>query len=344
MVPADALLDVAALEAWIGDQLPGAGAPLTAERLGTGTGIANALFVLERGGHRWVLRRPPAVKNDPSASDTVREWRILTALEGTPVPHPTPRVLCDDPAVIGAPFLVMDVVDGFTPGFELPEPFASSHVLRRDLAMAYVDGCAALAEVDWRAAGLDGLGRPDGFLERQVPRWLAQLERYRVRDLPELDAVTSWLAANIPPMSPAAIIHGDYSPFNVMVAPAAPARLAAIIDWDTGTIGDPLLDIGHLLARWTEPGEEPVIGEQAGGVDGYPSRAEMAARYAQRTGRDLSALAFYEALALFKLAVILEGSYARKRTAGVADADNTMAELVPRLLRAAADFASGERA
>ena len=148
--------------------------------------------------------------------------------------------------------------------------------------MAYVDGCAELSKVDWRAGGLEGLGKPEGFLERQVPRWLAQLERYQTRELPELDFVTGWLADNRPAMSPAAIIHGDYSPFNVMVAHEPPTRLAAILDWDTGTIGDPLLDIGHLLARWTEPGEESVIGEQAGGTWGYPTRAEMARRYADQ--------------------------------------------------------------
>jgi aminoglycoside phosphotransferase (APT) family kinase protein len=336
-------LDLAALDRWIGDQLAGAGTALTAEPLGAATGIANQLFVIRRGEHAWVLRQPPAVKNDPSASDTMREWRILVALDGTPVPHPTPRALCTDTSVLGTPFLVMDLVDGFTPGFELPEPFVSDGSLRHDLAMAYVDGCAALAAVDWKARGLDGLGKPEGFLERQVPRWLAQLDRYHTRPLPELDFVTSWLAANVPTMGLAAIIHGDYSPFNVMASPDPPARLAAIVDWDTGTIGDPLLDIGHLLARWTEPGEEPVIHVQAGGVEGYPSRAEMAARYAERTGRDLSALEFYEVLALFKLAVILEGTYARARAAGAPDEENQMATIVPRLLQGAAEFARGER-
>jgi aminoglycoside phosphotransferase (APT) family kinase protein len=314
-----------------------------------GTGTANALFLLGRGGHRWVLRRPPAVRNDPSAADTKREWRILRALDGTDVPHPAARLLCEDPAVIGCTFMIMDVVDGFTPGHELPprlvpEYGASGHGLRRDLAMAYVDGCAALSQVDWADRGLEGLGKPEGFLERQVGRWTAQLDRYRTRPLPELGFVAKWLEANRPAMSPAGILHGDYSPFNVMVAPDPPARLAAIVDWDTGTIGDPLLDIGHLLGRWTEPGEEPVIGVQAGGVTGYPTRAEMAARYAERTGRDLSALAYYEALALFKLAVILEGSYARQAAAGVPDSGNTMTALVPRLLRGAAEFARGERA
>src|SRR5262249_19621409 len=157
------------------------------------------------------------------------------------------------------------------------------------------------------------------------------LDGYRTRPLPEFDFVATWLDANRPEMSPAAIIHGDYSPFNVMVAPDPPTRLAAIIDWDTGTIGDPLLDIGHLLGRWTEPGEEPGTGVQAGGGEGSPTRPELAVRYAERPGRDMSALAYYETLALFKLAVILEGSYARQAAAGVPDSANTMTDMAPRL-------------
>jgi aminoglycoside phosphotransferase (APT) family kinase protein len=172
---------------------------------------------------------------------------------------------------------------------------------------------------------------------------MAQLDRYRTRDLPELDFVTRWLEDNRPSMGAPGIIHGDYSPFNVMVAPDPPARLAAIVDWDTGTIGDPLLDIGHLLARWTEPDEEPLIGVQAGGVEGYPSRRAMAARYADSTGRDLTALPYYETLALFKLAVILEGRYARDHAAGVRDRENMMLDIVPSLLRGAAAFARGDR-
>jgi aminoglycoside phosphotransferase (APT) family kinase protein len=337
-------LDVGALDAWVGDRLGDPAQPLTASPLGTALGMGNALFELRRGDQVFVLRRPPAVLNDKSASNMTREYRILTALGGTAVPHPTAHVLCEDPDVIGAPFLIMDKIDGFTPGFVLPEPFASDPSLRRGLAEAYVDALVELAAVDWRARGLDGLGKPDGFLERQVSRWMAQLERYRVRDLPELDFVTDWLERNRPPTSAPGILHGDYSPFNVMVAPDLPPRLAAVVDWDTGTIGDPLLDIGHLLARWTDSGEKPVLQVQAGGVENYPTRAELARRYADRSGRDVSALAYYECLALFKLAVILEGTYARKHTAGVPDEDNLMAVLVPRLTRAAAAFARGERA
>lgn len=195
--------------------------------------------------------------------------------------------------------------------------------------MAYVDGIAELSAVDWRARGLDGLGKPEGFLERQVARWLAQLDRYHTRDLPHLEFLTKWLDSNRPTMSAAGIIHGDCSPFNVMVAPRPPVRLAAIIDWDTGTIEDPLIDLGHLLARWTEPGEEPVITLRAGGVDGYPTRAAMAERYGARTARDLSALPYYEALALSKLAVILEGRHAMEVKMGVAAEHTSMATIVP---------------
>jgi len=336
-------IDLEALQSWLGDAMGDPSQPLLAKPLGTDLGIGNVLFELRRGDVVWVLRRPPAVLNDKSASNMTREYRILRALDGTKVPHPVARGLCEDPAVLGAPFLVMDKVDGFTPGFTLPEPFSSDPHLRRAMAMSYVDALVELADVDWQGRGLGDLGKPDGFLERQVPRWLAQLDRYRTRDLPELDFVTDWLERNRPSMSRAAIMHGDYSPFNVMVAPEPPARVAAVIDWDTGTIGDPLLDIGHLLARWTNPGEDPVLQSQAGGTEHYPTRAEMAARYEERSGRDLSALAYYQCLALFKLAVILEGSYARSARAGVAEGDNMMAELVPRLSRAAAAFARGER-
>ncbi len=337
------VLDVAALDDWIGDHLPGAGQPLTATRLGADTGIANALHVLKRGDERWVLRQPPLVKNHPSASNTGREWRLLTALEGTEVPHPTPLLFCDDPSVLGQTFMIMSLVDGFTPGFELPEPFLSDNGMRHELGLAYVDGCAALANVDWTGRGLEGLGKPERFLERQVGRWLGQLDGYRTRDLPEIDFLVAWLESNRPTTSRIGILHGDYSPFNVMAAWSAPARLAAVVDWDTGTIGDPLLDIGHLLGRWTEPGEEPVIDVPAGGPEGYPTRAQMADRYTQRTGADLTSLPYYQALSLFKLAVILEGGYARELSTGVPDHQNSMAEHPVRLLRGAAAFARGER-
>jgi aminoglycoside phosphotransferase (APT) family kinase protein len=334
------LLDVERLTSWIGDRLPGAGRPLLAERMGQGLGEGNALYWLRRAGHTWVLRRPPATVNAPGASDMLREWRILTALEGTPVPHPKPLLLCEDPAVLGPTFLIMDKVDGFTPAGVLPPPYDRAEA-RRDLAFAMVDGIAELAEVDWAARGLTGLGKPEGFLERQVGRWLGQLDRYRTRDIPELDFVARWLEDNRPASFSPGLMHGDYSPFNVMASYQRTDRLAAIIDWDTGTIGDPLLDIGHLLARWTDPGEEFILPVDIDQREGLPHRAELAARYADRTGADLSAVPYYEALSLFKLAIILEGGYARTVAAGAPDDER--GEMIARLVRYAARFARGER-
>jgi aminoglycoside phosphotransferase (APT) family kinase protein len=337
-------LETEVLNDWIGDRLPGVGQPLTAQRLGEDSGIANALFILGRGHHQWVLRRPPAIKNHPTASDTKREWRILSALETSAVPHPTPLLFCEDPDVIGAEFMIMTVVEGFTPGNGIPDWISADPEAVCTLALTYVDGLIELSRVDWVASGLTDLGKPNGFLERQVPRWLGQLEGYRVRELPEEDFLCEWLEANRPHMSPAAIVHGDYSPYNVMIANDPPVCLAAIVDWDTGTIGDPLLDLGHLLARWVQPGERGPLGMNGDGhPKGYPSRFDMSRRYAEATGRDLSAIAYYEALSLFKLGVILEGSYARAHRAGIPDSENPMTDEAPGLFEVAAEFARGTR-
>jgi aminoglycoside phosphotransferase (APT) family kinase protein len=341
-VAAPAAFDVAALDEWIGDRLPGRGEPLRATRMGTGTGEANALYWLGRGDRVWVLRRPPAVINAPGASDMLREWRILAALEGTRVPHPAPLLLGGPDSPLGTPFLIMERVDGFTPVGVLPAPY-DSPAGRRELAFALVDALTELAAVPWQDRALDGLGKPDGFLDRQVSRWLRQLEGYRTRDIPELGWVAGWLEASRPAPQPPGLMHGDYSPYNVMASPRDTTRLAAVLDWDTGTIGEPLLDLGHLLARWTEPGEEPAIGVwDIEGREGLPSRAELAARYADRTGADLTALPYYQALALFKLAIILEGSVARRRAASAPDARQREA-MVDRLVRYAGLFARGER-
>lgn len=328
-------IDVRALDDWIGDRLPGRGLPLRAERMGESTGVANALYWLRRGPHTWVLRRPPAVVNAPGASDMLREWRILTALEGTPVPHPAPLLLGAADGPLAGRFLIMEKVDGFNPVGKLPSPYNVPQ-RRTELAFAIVDALVELARVDWRARGLDGLGRPEGFLERQVPRWLRQCDGYRTRDIAGLDKVAAWLTDNRPAAGPTGLMHGDYSPYNVLASPADPRRLAAVVDWDTGTVGDPLLDIGHLLARWTEPGEQPAIGVwdiDPAHREGLPSRAELAQRYRERSGFDLDALPYYEVLALFKLAIILEGGVARGAT--------ERAVMVDRLIERAGAVAAG---
>lgn len=339
-------LDATALDDWIGDRLPGFGEELSVERMAPGTGVANELFWLRRGTGVWVLRRPPAVTNTPGASDMTREWSILTALEGADVPHPTPLLFGDaEGSPMSVPFLIMGAVDGFTPVGTLPSPYTSP-AARRDLAFAMVDAAADLGRIDYVHRGLADLGRPAGFLERQVSRWSRQVDSYRTRDIPGYSALAAWLDDNRPADNEAGLMHGDYSPFNVMASPHDTTRLAAVIDWDTGTIGDPLLDIAHLLARWTEPGEEPAIGtwDIGDGVaalrEGLPTRREMAERYAQRSGRDLAELPFYQALALFKLASILEGRVGRAASPSQAAEWSPM---VDRLVDFGRQFASGAR-
>ena len=302
-------LDVDALSVWVGERLPGDG-PLTAERIEGGA--SNEMFRLERGTDVWVLRRPPLHRTSKTSQNVSREVRLLDALTSTDVRVPRVVLRCDDADVIGSPFYVMEFIDGFTPRDPLPSPFDDHVDARYELGVELIDGLAAVANVDWRAVGLDGFGKPEGFLERQVPRWLSQLETYKTRDIPGIDEVARWLEGNIPRAQEPAIIHGDYQFINVMFAHGAPARLAAIVDWEQATIGDPLLDLGWVIAGWSEPDEPLRFGSKYfRDRRGLPSRAELVERYAKITGRDVERLDYYIVLSLFKLACVLEGSYYR---------------------------------
>ena len=339
----DTLVDVDALRGWLTDHVPGE-PPLTVDRMGEATGVGNALFDVRWGGRALVLRRPPAAKVTASAGDTMRERRLLAALAETDVRHPRLVAACDDTAVLGVPFILMERIDGFTPIDPLPPPFDHDSSARHGLGTELVDALAELALVHWQAVGLEGFGKPDGFLARQVDRWLWQLDSYRSRDIPELDTVTGWLRENLPEPGPIGIMHGDYSTFNVMFAHGAPAHLAAILDWDTATIGETLMDLGHLLARWDEPGEEPTMLGSADNPNrvGLPSRAELAARYAERTGFDLTHLRYYEVVSLFKLGCIMEGHYAN----AVKHGDPTGGQFMDTshgIIRDAARIVRGER-
>ncbi|MFN2545724.1 MAG: phosphotransferase family protein [Actinomycetota bacterium] len=309
------VLDLARLTAWLDERGLGEG-EVRAEPITVGA--SNLIFDLRRGPHHWVLRRPPTVPVSPTAHDMVREFRVLSALEGTPVPHPTPLALCEDEEVIGARFYVMEFVDGFCPRDPLPPPFDRSTQARRELGFRLVDALADLATVDWEAHGLEGFGHPDGYLDRQVDRWNGQLERYRTRDIPHLDDVAAWLRGNVPSMGEPGIIHGDYQLINTLFAHpswggARPRpRLAAIVDWEQSTIGDPLVDLGWLLAGWHHAGEEPSFtAAYLADRHGFATRDELAERYEHRTGRSLEHLSWYRVLALFKLACVLEGHYAK---------------------------------
>lgn len=294
----------------------GEGAIERAERLAGGT--QNILMRFDRAGRTYVLRRPPPVLRANSNDTMRREARMLAALDGSNVPHPGLIAACDDESVLGAVFYLMEPVDGYSATQGMPEPFVSSPELRHQMGLSMVDGIAALAAVDYRAVGLTGLGKPDNYLERQVSRWKAQLESYNEipewdgrKDLPGVNRVGDWLEAHRPTNFRAGIIHGDYHLGNVMFRYDAP-KLAAIVDWELTTIGDPLLDLGWLLATWPDEADTSDVGTVAVQPwEGFPSAEELVVHYAAQSDRDLTGIHWYGVLACYKLGIILEGTYAR---------------------------------
>jgi aminoglycoside phosphotransferase (APT) family kinase protein len=283
-----------------------------------GDGHSNLTFLVEREGARVVLRRPPRGPLPPSAHDVAREARLLSALR--PLGTPVPEVLgiCEDEGVIGAPFYVMEWVDGHVLTEEMPAGLVGE---AEAIAERLVDGLVELHAVDAGAEGLAGFGRPDGYLARQLKRFGGLYETNATRPLPDLEAVADWLAANLPESPPSTVVHGDYRLGNVMMAPS-PTRLAAILDWEMATIGDPLADLGYLTAMWSEPTDPPNPVSDLSSVTrgaGFPGREFLTARYAEQTGRPLDSLPWYQVLAIWKAAIFLEGSFGRFSAGTTAD-------------------------
>ncbi|MHB8669086.1 MAG: phosphotransferase family protein [Acidimicrobiales bacterium] len=307
----EGLVDEERLGRWMDEQgLPGIGEPVEA-RFVTG-GASNELFEIRRGEHRMALRRPPRKVPQGRNETMLREYRVLEAIGDTDVPHARAIASCADTSVLGAAFYIMDFVDGWSPLDDggWPPPFDADLEARRGLAFELIDGIAKLSRVDWEARGLQGFGRPDGFHERQVERWLAHLAAVQFRELPGLEEAASWLRARRPRSYRPGIMHGDYQFANVMYRSGSPARLAAIVDWEMATVGDPLLDLAWVVGSWPSEGEEP---EVTGYVDyrGMPAREELLERYALESGRPVDEIDYYVILARFKLAIVLEAGYAR---------------------------------
>jgi aminoglycoside phosphotransferase (APT) family kinase protein len=337
----EGLVDLEVLQRFFDEHdLPGAGEPVEATFI-TG-GASNELFEIRRGGHRMALRRPPRVVPKGRNDTMLREYRLLAALADTDVPHARALAVCDDPDLMGGCFYVMEYVDGWSPmgGGGWPEPFDTDLEARRGLAFELVDGIAKLAKVDWRSRGLEGFGRPDGFHERQVDRWMSHLAAVQFRDIPGLDDAAAWLRAHQPRTYEPGIMHGDYQFANVMFRHGAPARLAAIVDWEMATVGDPLLDLGWVIQGWLDDDEERATGSYVD-YTGMPSRTELLDYYSRESGRDTDEIDYYVILARFKLAVVLEGGYARV-VAGTADNPKMEAfgDVVLNLAVRAADLAS----
>jgi aminoglycoside phosphotransferase (APT) family kinase protein len=292
--------------------------PVEAEQIGEGH--SNVTYAIRRRGGEWVLRRPPRPPLPPSAHDVLREARLLTAVQDADVR--TPRVLatCDDASVIGAPFYVMKRAVGDVLTTELPAAI-DDEASRARIGDELVDALVEIHAVDWRAYGLEGYGKPTGYLDRQLRRFGGLWEHNRTRELPVLDRVAAWLAEHTPVSPEATIVHGDYRLGNVMIAPGAPPRLNAIFDWELATIGDPLADVGYLVATWAQPGDPDDALHGLGGVTrrpGFPTREQLIERYEQRSGRSMSDVRWYTTLALWKSAVFLEGSY-KRRLAGTTE-------------------------
>lgn len=337
--PLPASVNTRRLAHWMDDQgLPGWNQEPELERLDGGS--QNELFVVSRGGSQCVLRMPPGDAPTSRRKELVRELRVLRALKGTDVPHAELIAGCEDPAVLGVPFYLMERIDGWSPMGGWPEPYANDSEARGKLAFALVDGAARLAGVDWRARGLEGFGRPEGFHERQVDRWLAHLEKFRFRDLPGLNEASAWLRRNRPRNWEPGIMHGDFQFANVMFTHDVPARLAAIIDWEMTTVGDPLLDLGWALIAWPPEGADM---EHAQYLDltGMPPREELLAHYEKVSGRSTADIDYYVVLARWKLAIVLEGGYARFVTGGAVDPKvESFGPLVLELMRKSAELSA----
>ena len=285
-------------------------APAALEASPLGEGHSNVTFGLSTG---VVLRRPPRGPLPPSAHDVLREARLLSALEPTAVRVPRVLAVCEDPEVIGAPFYVMERVEGAVITDSLPAPLDNPEQ-RALIADELVAALVELHAVDWRAVGLEGFGRPTGYLERQLRRFSGLWEHNRTRDVPEVERTYAWLKANLPESPPATIVHGDWRLGNTMFATQAPARLVAIFDWEMATIGDPLADLGYLMIHWLEAADRPIGTFNLQSVTmqpGFPTRQEVIARYEERSGRSMGPLSWYVTLALWKAVVFMEGNYKR---------------------------------
>ena len=333
------IADTSGLVAWMDSRGLGTGAPLSHRYLSGGT--QNEIYEIRRGDLHCVMRIPPPGAPADRDKGIVREWRIIEALDGTDVPHTAAIAVCTDPSVLGRTFYLMGFVDGWSPMSTRrvwPAPFADDLEARRGLSLQLIEGIALLSRVDWASRGLADLGRPDGFHERQVDRWTAFLNRIKGRELPGFDEAAAWLRERRPLDFIPGIMHGDYQFANVMFRHGAPARLAAIVDWEMGTVGDPKLDLGWVMQSWPE---DTSGGE--GSVGGYvdltamPSRDEMLAHYAAVSGRQADDIDYYCVLARWKLAVVLEQGYQR---AGDDVKLQSFGPVVLDLMKSAAELAS----
>ena len=307
-------LDHGRLRSWLADELGFDGDTFAVEVISGGR--SNLTVGVDTGGRRLVVRRPPIGHFLPTAHDMSREYRVYRALHGTGVPVPEAYGLCEDESVIGAPFYVMERLDGVVPHAPAELAGADPGANRRTGA-EYVDVLAAVHRVDFEDVGLAGFGKPAGYLERQVRRWSDQWERSKQADEPAIDALGEQLRRTMPEQLVTTLVHGDYRLGNVMLDGDRTGRIIAVFDWEMSTLGDPLSDLGYAVLWWGTTDRPDLHPSQAvADLPGFPSAAELVDRYAAAAGRDVSEVTWYVALAAFKLAIIHQGQRATLRRAG----------------------------
>jgi aminoglycoside phosphotransferase (APT) family kinase protein len=308
----DEQFDVAALDRYLRSRLLGAAGQLEVEQFPGGH--SNLTYLLRYGNREFVLRRPPLGPLAPKAHDMGREHRVLSALWKVFPPAPRPYLFCEDPSVIGAPFYVMERRRGVIIRREWPRELGNDPDTRRKVSEAIVDVMVTLHAVDYVAVGLGSLGKPDGFVQRQVKGWAERWEGAKDLEVPAITELAGWLAERVPTPTDATLVHGDLKLDNTMLDPTDPGRVVAVLDWEMCTTGDPLVDLGQLLCYWTEAGDpyprhESVV--QVTTLPGFSTREQIVQRYAAKTVRDISKIAFYEVFALYKTAVVVQQIYIR---------------------------------
>jgi aminoglycoside phosphotransferase (APT) family kinase protein len=333
------VIDIDRLEKWMDEVgLPGKGEPIEQRYLSGGS--QNEIYEIRRGELHGAVRIPPPTAPESRDAGILREWRIIEALDGTEVPHTPALGMCSDKSLLGRTFYMMGFVDGWSPMETMgrwPEPFNTDLEARKGLAYQLVEGIALLGNVDWKAKGLEDLGRPEGFHDRQVERWTAFLERIKGRELPGFDVAAEWLRKHRPIDFIPGLMHGDYQFANVMFKNGAPARLAALIDWEMGTVGDPKLDLAWVVQSWPKDLNDPSL-TGAGYADlyGMPTKDQLVQHYAEVSGRQVDDLDYYIILAKWKLGVVLEQGYQR---AGDDEKLQMFGPIVLNLMEGAAELA-----
>jgi aminoglycoside phosphotransferase (APT) family kinase protein len=334
-------LDVAKLEPYLRSHFPGDDGPIQIRQFPSGH--SNLTYSIHLGDRQFVLRRPPFGSKVKSAHDMGREFRVLSKLHASYPPAPQVLLFCDDSSILGAPFYIMNPIRGIILRRNPPSGLEFSPSTARHLSESFVDNLALLHGLNYQAIGLADLGKPDGYLERQVRGWTERYTGSQTHEYPEVKTIMEWMAQNIPLAQDAALIHNDYKYDNAVLDPNDITKIIGLLDWEMSTIGDPLTDLGTALAYWVNAGDSEELQSIRWGPTDSPgsfTRADIVERYAAKTGRDVSRIAFYLTFARFKLAVIVQQIYFRFHQGLTKDQRfASMSTLIQILLRASLECA-----